>query len=436
MSLKKTPSFISIVPLLFFVAFFLGIGLYFNNFYVLPTPLVALLGVVVAFLIYKAPLTDKIEVFFKGCGNSNVLAMCVISILAGAFAAVSKASGSVDSVVNLGVYYISPEYLPVGVFLIASFLSFSTGTSVGTIMTLGSIVVDLALRSDSNISLIAACLLSGAMFGDNLSLISDTTITATQTMGCKMNDKMKTNAKIALPASVVAVVILLFVGASEVQNAIEPVVNKDFNFVLILPYVAVVVLSLLGVNVYVALFMGILFSGTLGIVYDKFDWLGFATKTYGGFTDMSEMFFLFFFTGGLAALVEYFGGIRYLMNRIKRAIRTPKTALLGMGALVGITDFCVANNTVSILIVSKICKRLANRFHIAPREAASVLDIFSCYVQGIIPYGAQVLGLIYLTNNTINYPEMVGYAVYLHLLLLGTILFIVFRRKKVNGNSQ
>ncbi|WP_454981242.1 Na+/H+ antiporter NhaC family protein, partial [Capnocytophaga haemolytica] len=189
----RKPNIISIVPLLLFVVIFLVSGLYFDNFYSLPAPIIALFAVVVALLVYRAPLEEKIELFFKGAGDSNVLKMCVIALLAGAFASVAKTSGSIDSIVNMGMYYISPAYFPVGIFVIASFLSFATGTSVGTIMTLAPIVFDLSAQSHSNTALIGACLLSGAMFGDNLSLISDTTIAATQSLGCQMDEKMKAN---------------------------------------------------------------------------------------------------------------------------------------------------------------------------------------------------------------------------------------------------
>ncbi|MDO4229277.1 MAG: Na+/H+ antiporter NhaC family protein [Capnocytophaga sp.] len=430
MSLKKEPNFISITPLLIFVAIFLGGGIYFNDFYSLPTPLMALAGVIAALLIYRASFTLKVNIFFKGAGNNNVLAMCVIMLFAGAFAAVAKASGSVDSIVNMGMYYISPIYFPAEIFVIASFLSFSTGTSVGTITTLAPIAIHLAEQSGVNISLIGACLLSGAMFGDNLSLISDTTIAATQTMGCKMNEKMKANARIALPAAVLAVVILLLIGNTQVAESTNQVVRSDFNVVLILPYVAVVMLALFGVNVFVSLFTGVVFSGIIGIIYGKFDFLGLTNHTYNGFSQMSDIFFLFFFTGGLASLVEQFGGIQFLMNLIRKHIHSAKRALLGIGVLVSVANLCVANNTVSILIVSRICKKIANQFRLPAREAASVLDIFSCYVQGLIPYGAQVIALIGFSKNTISYPEMVLYAVYLHLLLLATLIYIFFRKRK------
>ncbi|ATA89286.1 sodium:proton antiporter [Capnocytophaga stomatis] len=429
MSLKKESGIVSVIPLLVFVIIFLGGGIYFNDFYSLPTALVALVGVIVALLIYKAPFTEKMDIFFKGAGNHNVLTMCVIILFAGAFATVAKASGSVDSIVGLGISYISPQYFPVGIFVIASFLSFSTGTSVGTITTLAPVVISLAEQSDLNASLVGACLLSGAMFGDNLSLISDTTIVATQTMGCKMDEKMKANARIAFPAAVLTVIILLFLGNAQAKEIVIET-QQDVNYVLILPYLAVVALSLLGVNVFVSLLLGVVFSGTLGMIYGNFGFLEFVNHTYQGFTDMSEIFLLFFFTGGLAALVEHFGGIQFMMKFIQKHIKSPKTALLGMGTLVGTTDFCVANNTVSILIVSKVSRKIANQFHLSGRDAASVLDIFSCYVQGVIPYGAQIIALIELSKGAISYPEVATYAIYLHLLLLSALVYIFIRKYK------
>ena len=427
--MTKKLTIVSIIPLLIFVAIFLSSGLYFDNFYSLPAPIIALFAVVIALLIYKAPMNEKIALFFKGAGDSNVLQMCVIALLAGAFASVAKASGSIDSIVNMGMYYISPQYFPVGIFVIASFLSFATGTSVGTIMTLSPIVFNLATESHSNTALIGASLLSGAMFGDNLSLISDTTIAATQSLGCKMNEKMKANGKIALPMALLSMAILILIGNPEAQNFTHSEAYNNFNVVLILPYIAVVIISLFGINVFVSLFLGILFAGVAGMAYGKYGFLDFTQHTYKGFMDMADIFFLYFIIGGLALLVEHFGGIQYLMNLIAKRIKGASSALLGMGFLVTVADVCVANNTVAILIVSKISKRISEEFKIPLRNAASVLDIFSCYAQGLIPYGAQVIGL-YQFAHTMDYGELVMYSIYLHLLLIGTLVYIKLNTEK------
>lgn len=425
MTSVRKPTFLSIVPLLVFIIVFLGAGIYFNDFYSFPAPLAALVGVIVALVTYRSNFDKKMAVFLKGCGDNKVLMMCVIYLLAGAFATVTKVSGSVDSVVNLGLNYISPVYYPVGVFLLASFLSFASGTSVGSIMTLGPIVVDLAIQSDSNMSLIGASLLSGAMFGDNLSLISDTTIAATQTMECNMSDKMKTNSKVAFPATLLTVLILLFLGGNDGQSIISSV-EADFHLILIIPYLVVIILSVFGVNVFISLFVGIVLAGILGFIDGQFDVLTLSKTIYEGFLSMIDVFLLALFAGGLSALVDKFGGIQYMMNKIQKPIRSVRSGLIGIGLWVSVVNLCVANNTVSILIASRLSRQIVDRFGIRPQYAALVLDIFSCYVQGLVPYGAQILVLMSFSGGQIQYFELLKYAIYLHLLLISTLIFIIF----------
>lgn len=421
--IKINAPFIAIVPLLAFVLVFLGFGIYYDDFYALPSPVAAVIGIATAFILLKGTINQKVDTFLKGCGDGKILTMCIIYLLAGAFATVTEATGSVDSIVNLGLNYISPAYFPVGVFVIASFLSFASGTSVGSIVTLGPIVIALAEKSDSPLGLIGACLLAGAMFGDNLSLISDTTIAATQSLGCQMKDKFRYNSKIALPAALVAIIILTAMGfAQESSGAVQEF--KDFNLILILPYILVVVLSLVGLNVFVVLFAGLLFAGILGFGNGSFDFIGFAKKTYEGFTSMTEIFLLSLLTGGLAALVEKAGGIAYLLKNISRIINSKKTALLGIGGLVSSANLCVANNTISIIISGKVAKEISDKYGLRPQQSASVLDIFSCYVQGLIPYGAQILILISLSGFKMSYIELVQNAYYLHILLIFTLISI------------
>lgn len=421
--IKINAPFIAIVPLLAFVLVFLGFGIYYDDFYALPSPVAAVIGIATAFILLKGTINQKVDTFLKGCGDGKILTMCIIYLLAGAFATVTEATGSVDSIVNLGLNYISPAYFPVGVFVIASFLSFASGTSVGSIVTLGPIVIALAEKSDSPLGLIGACLLAGAMFGDNLSLISDTTIAATQSLGCQMKDKFRYNSKIALPAALVAIIILTAMGfAQESSGAVQEF--KDFNLILILPYILVVVLSLVGLNVFVVLFAGLLFAGILGFGNGSFDFIGFAKKTYEGFTSMTEIFLLSLLTGGLAALVEKACGIAYLLKNISRIINSKKTALLGIGGLVSAANLCVANNTISIIISGKVAKEISDKYGLRPQQSASVLDIFSCYVQGLIPYGAQILILISLSGFKMSYIELVQNAYYLHILLIFTLISI------------
>ena len=427
--IKLNPNLVAIFPLLIFVFVFLGFGIYYDDFYALPSPIAALLGITSAFVLLKGSINSKVDTFLKGCGDGKILTMCIIYLLAGAFATVTAATGSVDSIVNLGLTYISPAYFPVGVFVIASFLSFASGTSVGSIVTLGPIVIALAEKSGSPLGLIGACLLSGAMFGDNLSLISDTTIAATQTLGCQMKDKFRFNSKIAIPAAVAAIIILTVMGFSQENTAAAAATAKDFNLMLVLPYILVIVLSLLGLNVFVVLFAGVIFAGLLGFGYGSFDFLGFAKKTYEGFTSMTEIFLLSLLTGGLAALVEKAGGISFLIAKISKVISSKKTALLGIGGLVTAANLCVANNTISIIISGKVAKEINDKYGLKPQQSASVLDICSCYVQGLIPYGAQILILISLSSFKMNYVELVQYSFYLHILLIFTLISILFGKK-------
>lgn len=423
---KTNGSFISIIPLLIFISVFLGAGIYNQNFYALPSPIAALIGIVSAFSMLKGKVNEKIDTFLKGCGDGKILTMCLIYLLAGAFATVSKATGSVDTIVNLGLNYISADYFPVGIFVIASFLSFSSGTSVGSIVTLGPIVIELAEKSASPLGLIGAALLSGAMFGDNLSIISDTTIAATQSMGCDMKDKFKANFKLALPAAIIAIIIFVLIGFNQETKALT-LGQKDFSFILILPYLLVITLSIIGINVFVVLFSGLLFAGFLGMGNGTFGLMDFAMKTYEGFTGMTEIFLLSLLTGGLAAMVEKAGGINFLWRKISTIINSKKTALLGIGGLVSVTNFCVANNTIAILISGKVSKKITDNYTLKPQDSASVLDIFACYIQGIIPYGAQTLLLISLSNFKMSYTDLILNSYYLHLLLIITLASIIFK---------
>lgn len=426
--LKLNHPLISIFPLLIFVLVFLGFGIYNNDFYALPSPIAALIGITAAFILLKGKINEKVDTFLKGCGDGKILTMCIIYLLAGAFATVTKATGSVDSIVNLGLNYVSPAYFPVGVFVMAAFLSFASGTSVGSIVTLGPIVIALAEKSDSPLGLIGACLLSGAMFGDNLSLISDTTIAATQSLGCQMKDKFRFNSKLAFPAALVTILILIVIGFNHESTAVISG-NKEFNLVLILPYLLVIALSLVGLNVFVVLFAGLIFAGMLGFGYGSFDFIGFAKKTYEGFTSMTEIFLLSLLTGGLAAMVEKAGGISFVIKNISKIINSKKTALLGIGGLVSVANLCVANNTISIIVSGKVAKEINDKYGLKPQQSASILDIFSCYVQGLIPYGAQILILISLSNFKMEYPDLVQYSFYLHILLVFTLISIFFGKK-------
>ena len=433
--MKDTQSGIALLPFLVFVIIFLGSGIILDDFYAFPASVAALCGVISAFLLPKASFQEKLKFFMKGCGEESIITMCIIYLLAGAFSAVSKATGSIDAVVFFGSQYFSAQYIPLGVFLMASFLSVSAGTSVGTIVALTPIVMGFAENTQTDINVVAASLLCGAMFGDNLSFISDTTIAATQSLGCQMKDKFRTNIMIAFPAAVIAAVIFIFLGGNSSSAVLESQASGSPSIWLIVPYLLVIVLSVLGVNVFLVLIVGVLISGIIGISTGSLSWLDFANKIYEGFLGMNEIFLLALLTGGLAGIVENMGGITFLLNKAKQMMRGQKSAYFGMGFLVSLIDTAIANNTIAIVLSGKVAKNITEKYNLSPKFSASVLDIFSCIVQGILPYGAQILILIKLSENKVNYLEILQNAWYLYFLLFFVVLSIFIQSRKQNQIS-
>jgi len=432
--MKDTQSGVALLPFLVFVIIFLGSGIILDDFYAFPASVTALCGVISAFLLPKASFQEKLKFFMKGCGEESIITMCIIYLLAGAFSAVSKATGSIDAVVFFGSQYFSVQYIPLGVFLMASFLSVSAGTSVGTIVALTPIVMGFAENTQTDINVVAASLLCGAMFGDNLSFISDTTIAATQSLGCQMKDKFRTNIMIAFPAAVIAAVIFIFLGGNS-SLVLENQVSGSPSIWLIVPYLLVIALSVLGVNVFLVLIVGVLISGIIGISTGSLSWLDFANKIYEGFSDMNEIFLLALLTGGLAGIVENMGGITFLLNKAKQMMRGQKSAYFGMGFLVSLIDAAIANNTIAIVLSGKVAQNITEKYNLSPKFSASVLDIFSCIVQGILPYGAQILILIKLSENKVNYLEILQNAWYLYFLLFFVVLSIFIQSRKQNQIS-
>ena len=426
---KKT-SAIALLPFLVFIIVFLGSGIALGDFYAFPAPVAALCGVLVAFLLPKSTFKKKIEYFLMGCGDKNILTMGVIYLLAGAFATVSKSIGSVEAIVNLGIKYLSAEYILVGVFLIASFLSASSGTSVGTIVSLSPIAFGLANSFGIDVNMVGAALLCGAMFGDNLSFISDTTIAATQTMGCEMKDKFKENIKIAFPAFLLSAIVFIYLGSN--TNTISANYQEigETSMILIFPYLLVILLAMLGVNVFSVLIFGILSSGLVGIFESSLSWLDFSKKIYDGFLGMNDVFVLAIFTGGISGIVEKLGGIDLLLSKIKTFAKGQKSAYLGIASLVSLSDAAIANNTIAIILTGKVAKKISDDHKLNPKLSASILDIFSCIVQGLIPYGAQILVLMELSGNQVDYFEMIKNTWYIYFLLVFAIISIVFQGNK------
>ncbi|WP_405414593.1 Na+/H+ antiporter NhaC family protein [Maribacter sp. Asnod1-A12] len=427
---KNIPKFSALIPLFVFVFTFLGVGIYQNDFYALPAPIAVIGGIIVAFLLFRQTITTKISTLLKGCGDDKILTMCLIYLLAGAFAAITNETGSVNAIVNLGLDVIAIQYIYVGIFVIAGFLSVSTGTSVGAIVALAPIVVGFSNESNADLAILCGALLGGSMFGDNLSVISDTTIAATQSLGCKMSDKFKQNIKIAVPAALFTIVILVFQGFG-LESVVTESTVYNYSIIKIMPYVLVIILSIVGVNVFVTLLLGTIAASALGIVYGDFNLIESTKIAYNGFTNMTEIFLLSLLTGGLAALVERNGGIEFILVNIKKLIKNKKSAQFGIATLVSTINMAIANNTVSIIIAGPIAKTINDEYHLDNKKTASILDIFACIFQGLLPYGAQVLMILSFSKGKIDYLDLVSNTWYLLLLLIYTLLFIGLKPKHV-----
>ena len=420
----------ALIPFIVFIGFFLLSGIILDKmgvemaFYQIPAPIAVLIGTIVAFIMFKGSIDSKFDVFVKGCGDDNIIIMCLIYILAGAFATLSKASGAVDSVVNLGLSIIPVQFITAGLFIIACFLAIATGTSVGTIVTVGPIAVGIAQKAGLPVALVLGALVGGSMFGDNLSIISDTTIAATRTQNVNMKDKFRANFKVALPAAIVTIIILLIVGKTSGPVHFD---DLSYNFVLILPYLFVLIAALCGVNVFVVLTLGIVFAGGIGIATGSYNGLELCQNIFAGFSGQFEIFLLSMLTGGLAAMVRANGGIEWLVLRISRMAKGKNSAELSTALLTMISNAALANNTVSIIICGPIAKRISNKFKVDPRRTASLLDMFSCITQGLIPYGAQILIASGFTEGAVSPVQLVPYVWYPMILLVFAILSIFVR---------
>jgi len=387
----------ALLPLALFLVLFLGTGLYFQNegveyaFYQLPSPVAILPAIVLGILLSKQAFEERINTFVAGVGDNNIITMCVIYLLAGAFSTVAEATGGVDAMVALGLSIIPAAFLLPGLFIIAGVISTAMGTSMGTLAALAPVVLGIGEATDISLPLLAGVLVSGAMFGDNLSIISDTTIAATRTQGCTMRDKFRANLKIAIPAAIITILWLVTYDTSE-----APLKTPDANLWLSLPYFAIIVLAVMGLNVFAVLGLGIVLAAAFGMFTVEYQWVAFSQDIYKGFESMQEIFLLSLLIGGLSALIRQQGGLAFLAQFVEAAANKvskhkQRASAIGIAGLTALTNLCVANNTVSILLAGEVSKRLAKIGNLAPRQSASLLDIFACVVQGALPYGAQAL---------------------------------------------
>ncbi len=410
---------IALIPFLVFIAIYLGAGAIMQAkgvefaFYQFPSVVAVFIATIVAFFILKGTIDEKFEIFAKGAGNLDIMCMLMIFLLAGGFSAVASAMGGVDSTVNLGLSVIPAQYITAGVFVISSFLSFATGTSMGTVGAVVPVALGLVDKAGLNMSLVMGACLCGALFGDNLSMISDTTISATRTQNVELKDKFRANFGIAVPAAVITIILLLVFGAPETVVQME---SLDYSLVKVLPYLIVVVCALIGMNVFCVLLLGIASAGVIGIIYGDLTILSLAQNIWTGLQGMIEVFLLSMFIGGIAELTKQYGGIKWLLDKISKMFKGKKSAQLGVSILTGLCDVATANNTISIIISGKIANDVSREYDIDPRKTASILDISSCVMQGMLPYSAQFLTIVSLSGGRVNPMGVIGHNWYLFLL--------------------
>ncbi|EFI72131.1 MULTISPECIES: Na+/H+ antiporter NhaC family protein [Segatella] len=396
MSNKK--GLLALSPLIILIGFIIIFTMYSTEHYGEENNL----SLIVAFMISSIyaviisggiPLYKRIDMYSKGAGASNLMLMLWIYVLAGAFAASAKGMGAIDATVNLTLCILPANLILPGLFLAACFISLSIGTSVGTIVALVPIAAGLANSTGSNLGLMTAVIVGGAYFGDNLSFISDTTVVATQTQGCKMNDKFKANFQIVAPAAIIVLVIYTILGS----NIKLPANIPDIEYIKVLPYLAVLVTAILGMNVMAVLTLGTILCGIIGITYNFFD-ASQAYNTFGWFISMSngvigmgELIIIAMMAGGMLEIIRTNGGIDYIIENITKHVNSKRGAELSIAALVSLVNVCTANNTIAILTVGNISKKIGDQYGVDNRKAASILDTFSCFIQGIIPYSVQML---------------------------------------------
>ena len=418
MSNKK--GLLALSPLLVFIALYLITSIIAHDFYKVPITVAFMISSIYAVATsWNFPLPKRIDMFSKGAGTSNMMMMLWIFVLAGAFANSAKVMGSVDATVNLTLMVLPGSMIMAGLFLAACFISLSIGTSVGTIVALVPIAAGLAGSTGVSIPMMTAVVVGGAFFGDNLSFISDTTIVATSTQGCRMSDKFRVNFFIVMPAALVIFIIYIFAGSGIQSPTDIPVVE----FTKVIPYLVVLVCAIFGMNVMAVLTIGIILTGLIGMINGTYDIYGWFSSMGEGILGMSELIIVTMLAGGLLEIVKANGGIDFIISRLSAHIKSKRGAELSIAGLVALTDICTANNTIAIITVGGIAKQIGDKFGVDNRKCASILDTFSCCMQGLIPYGAQMLmaaGLAHLNPIQIipylYYPLATGFVALLAIL--------------------
>ena len=413
---------IALSPIAVFLVVYVVASIIAGDFYKVPISVAFLITSLYAVCITRGVnLRQRIKLFSEGAGQPDIMLMLWIFILAGAFASSAKAMGAIDATVNLTLQCLPDNLLVSGLFIAACFISLSIGTSVGTVVALTPIAAGIAESTGASVPMLVGVVVGGAFFGDNLSFISDTTIMATRTQGCRMSDKFRANSKIVVPAAVLVLIIYIVLGTQ--VHAPQNVPQVDV--LKVLPYVVVLVTAIAGVDVMVVLVVGLLLSGIIGIAYHDYDLFGWFGAMGDGILGMGELIIVTMLAGGLMSLIRYGGGIDFVIRHLTRHVHGPRGAELTIGGLVAFTDFCTANNTVAILTIGPIAREIAQRFGIDPRKSASILDTFSCLAQSLIPYGAQLLMAASLA--ALSPVEIIPYLYYPFTMGLFALLAILFR---------
>ncbi len=406
-------------PLIVFLVLYLVTSIIAQDFYKVPIAVAFLVSATYALLTVRGTMNERIKIFAKGAGNSTMVLMLAIFILAGAFAASAKTMGAVDATVNLALKYLPEQAILPGIFLASCFISLSIGTSCGTIAALTPLAVGIAQQSGISTPMMIGLVVGGTYFGDNLSFISDTTIVATQTQGCSMKDKFRVNISIVAPVALLMLIVYFFLG----ESVSTPAEVGEANFWLVLPYLAVVILAICGVNVLLSLGIGIFLTGIIGMVMGTYDVFGWFAAMNEGMMGMSELIIVTILAGGMLEIIRHNGGIELIIKALTRNIQSKRAGEMSIAALTCLVNVCTANNTVAIITTGPISKDIAQRFRIDPRKSASILDTASCFTQGLLPYGAQVLIAAGLSEvnpiaiiPNLYYPMLIGVALILAIL--------------------
>lgn len=416
---------LALSPLMVFITLYLVTSIIAGDFYRVPITVAFMAASVYAVAISGGmSLAKRIDTFSQGASTNQMMLMVWIFVLAGAFANSAKAMGSIDATVNLTLALLPPQMLLAGLFLAACFISLSIGTSVGTIVALTPIAVGLAQHMGTSVPMLTAVIVGGSFFGDNLSFISDTTIAATQTQGCKLSDKFRVNSFLVMPAALIIFILYIVIG-KQVQ---APDQQPPIDVLKVVPYIVVLVTAIFGMNAMAVLTLGILLTGVIGIAtgsYDLYGWLGSMGQ---GILGMGELIIITLMAGGLLAIIKQQGGIDYLIRLLTRRVNGKRGAELSVAALVSMVNVCTANNTVAIITVGGIAKQIGDRYGIDNRKCASILDTFSCFTQGLLPYGAQMLMAAGLAQ--LNPVAIIPYLYYPFAIGIVALLAIIFRFPK------